>query len=156
MADEETLDAGAAVADNIAEAPKSESNKRKPAKRGDGKGAAASKRRKAKEIVPADASVKRRRYSDAERAEIIASVDAGIATGETLKASVRAAGVTEQSYYQWKKTAKAPQHVPKPVTGDIALTDLIELEAENQRLRAQLASKLRAENDELRKRLGRV
>lgn len=34
------------------------------------------------------------------------------------------------------------------------LADLVQLEEENQRLRKRLAEKLRAENAELRKRLG--
>ena len=42
----------------------------------------------------------------------------------------------------------------KAVSGGHELAELVQLEAENQKLRGQLAEKLRAENVELRKRLG--
>ncbi|SDN34886.1 hypothetical protein [Ensifer sp. YR511] len=58
-----------------------------------------------------------------------------------------------------KSTGKAPAAkqtietlVPTPVLDDIA--DLLQLEEENARLRKALSEKLRAENTELRKRLG--
>lgn len=46
--------------------------------------------------------------------------------------------------------------VPKeaPITAGDAIADFIQLEEENKRLRAALAGKLRAENADLRKRLG--
>lgn len=50
------------------------------------------------------------------------------------------------------RAAKQPTVTPAPVLDDIA--DLLQLEEENARLRKALAEKLRAENADLRKRLG--
>jgi len=50
---------------------------------------------------------------------------------------------------------EAPVKVLSPrVSSGYEISDLLELEAENQRLRKALAEKLRQENDDLRKRLG--
>jgi len=50
---------------------------------------------------------------------------------------------------------EAPVQVQSPlVSSGYEISDLLELEAENQRLRKALAEKLRQENDDLRKRLG--
>ena len=88
------------------------------------------------------------RYSDNERAEKLGLIEGLLARGKsTLKDAVKKAGITEQTYYHWKKAAG------KSVHSD-GLKDLVKLEEENQRLRKQLADKLRAENTELRKRLG--
>jgi putative transposase len=46
------------------------------------------------------------------------------------------------------------QRDEKPLAAGDELADLVQLEKENQRLRKILAEKLRAENAELRKRLG--
>ncbi|MCW1414162.1 SyrB-like regulator, partial [Rhizobium sp. 1AS11] len=52
-------------------------------------------------------------------------------------------------------TADQPKAETKAKAADLeTLSDLVELEAENIRLRSLLADKLRAENTELRKRLG--
>jgi len=56
-------------------------------------------------------------------------------------------GVSEQTYYQWKKAAE----IAAP-TDD--LKDLLALEEENKRLKRQLAERLRQENAELKKKLG--
>jgi putative transposase len=55
-----------------------------------------------------------------------------------------------------KAKSVAQAEVPKmaPVTAGDEMADLIQLEEENKRLRAALAEKLRAENADLRKRLG--
>ena len=54
-----------------------------------------------------------------------------------------------------KRTATpAAQTVATPVPANDELADLIQLEEENKRLRKTLADKLRAENADLRKRLG--
>jgi putative transposase len=61
----------------------------------------------------------------------------------------------DQAYYQWKKAAKPADNVAAAPADQIDdLAEFIELEAENARLRKMLAEKLRAENAELRRRLG--
>ncbi|MDK1494398.1 transposase [Sinorhizobium sp. 7-81] len=109
----------------------------------------------AAEPAPSKAA-KPRRYSEQERNEKLKLIETQVNEGKsTLKDAIKSAGISEQTYYQWKRTAKpveqqAEGSVP---TGD-ELADLVQLEAENQRLRKLLAEKLRAENAELRKRLG--
>ncbi|PLU24198.1 hypothetical protein BMJ26_10335 [Sinorhizobium medicae] len=71
---------------------------------------------------------------------------------------MQSAGISEQTYYHWKGAAKISAQKEDEATeflpaGD-ELADLVELEAENQKLRKRLAEKLRGENAELRKRLG--
>lgn len=66
---------------------------------------------------------------------------------KSIRNATSRAGISEQTYYQWKKIA-APRS-----TGD-DLKDLLALEAENVRLKKLLAERLRAENAELKKRLG--
>ncbi|MEL4070090.1 transposase [Ochrobactrum sp. GPK 3] len=100
----------------------------------------------------------RKRYSPAERASILASVAKAMKSGETtLKAVLQQAEVSEQTYYNWKNAAgktAAPVTV-QPSAGD-DLKALVALEAENLKLRKELAARLRAENAELRKRLGKA
>lgn len=96
---------------------------------------------------PAAARGKRKVYSGKERSQKLAEIEKSIRRGESVKNAVGQAGISEQTFYQWKKNA-APAS-----TGD-ELTDLVELEAENLRLRKRLAEHLRKENAELRKRLG--
>lgn len=67
--------------------------------------------------------------------------------GGSLKSAVRQAGISEQTYYQWRKAAE-----PAAPAGD--LKDLLALEEENERLKKLLAERLRKENDELKKKLG--
>lgn len=126
----------------------------------------------AKPTTAKTATAKRRNYSDQEKAEMLKQIEEKLSQGNsTLKAAVRSTGITEQTYYQWKRAAKATgqdepvQAARKPSrqsdrrkaaplpTGD-ELSDLVQLEEENRRLRKLLAKKLRQENSELRKRLG--
>jgi len=104
------------------------------------------------------------RYSAEERAAKIAQIETRSSESMNLKAAIREAGISEQTYYRWKRSAE-PQETPekaapqrkvekKPSAELETLEDLVALEAENIRLRTQLAEKLRAENAELRKRLG--
>ena len=104
------------------------------------------------------------RYSAKERAAKIAQIETRSSEGMNLKAAIKEAGISEQTYYRWKHSAE-PQEEPektasqqktekKPGAELETLEDLVALEAENIRLRTQLAEKLRAENAELRKRLG--
>jgi len=71
-----------------------------------------------------------------------------------VKAALKEAGVSEQTYYNWKNQAK--ENTPVVSHQSDELKNLVELEAENKRLRKELAEKLRTENAELRKRLGLV
>jgi putative transposase len=99
---------------------------------------------------------KPRRYSEQERIEKLKLIETQISEGtSTLKDAIKGAGVSEQTYYQWKRTAKPvdPKEDKRVPAGD-ELADLVQLEEENQRLRKLLADKLRAENSDLRKRLG--
>lgn len=134
--------------------------------------APAAKPTTAKTATAKTATAKRRNYSDQEKAEMLKQIEEKLSQGNsTLKAAVRSTGITEQTYYQWKRAAKATgqdepvQAARKPSrqsdrrkaaplpTGD-ELSDLVQLEEENRRLRKLLAKKLRQENSELRKRLG--
>ncbi|PSS60573.1 SyrB-like regulator [Ensifer sp. NM-2] len=72
------------------------------------------------------------------------SEDAPAPTTTKAKNTAKGAGKTQ--------TPKPATEPPAPVFDDIA--DLLQLEEENARLRKALAEKLRAENADLRKRLG--
>ena len=67
--------------------------------------------------------------------------------GETLKNAIKKVGISEQTYYYWKKAAGQ-----SPQSGE--LKDLVKLEEENARLKKLLADRLRKENVELKKKLG--
>ena len=104
------------------------------------------------------------RYTVKERAEKIAEIETRLSEGLNIKAAIKEDGISEQTYYRWKRNAAPKDKPEKPVpqpkvekkSGRVleTLEDLVTLEAENIRLRTQLAEKLRAENAELRKRLG--
>lgn len=89
----------------------------------------------------------RKVYSSKERAQKLGQIEKATGSGETLKSAARQAGISEQTYYQWKKAG-----TPASDSGD--LKDLIALEEENQRLKKLLAERLRKENAELKKKLG--
>jgi putative transposase len=101
-------------------------------------------------------AAKPRRYSEQERKEKLKLIETQVSESKgTLKDAIKSAGISEQTYYQWKRTAKpVGQQAEKPLPAGEELADLVRLEEENQRLRKILAEKLRAENAELRKRLG--
>lgn len=102
----------------------------------------------------ADRKIKR--YSPAERASLLAAVEKSMKDGKTtLKAALQKSDLSEQTYYNWKNAVKKTAPKAKVATSD-DLKMLVELEAENVRLRKELADKLRAENAELRKRLGKA
>lgn len=92
----------------------------------------------------------RKVYSLKERAEKLSKIGKAIDGGESVKSATTAVGVSEQTYYQWKKAAAA---APVAAKGD-ELKDLVALEEENKRLKTLLADRLRKENAELRKKLG--
>ncbi|PBB86948.1 transcriptional regulator [Mesorhizobium sp. WSM3876] len=102
---------------------------------------------KAEEIIAPTMRTGRKIYSEKERAHKLGQIEKSIGRGGTLKAAVKEVGITEQTYYHWKKAAAGP------VEGD-GLKDLVALEEENKRLKGLLAAQLRKENAELKKRLG--
>ncbi|TIU79714.1 MAG: transposase [Mesorhizobium sp.] len=89
----------------------------------------------------------RKVYSENERSQKLALIARSISGGATLKNSVKQAGISEQTYYIWKKAS-----APAATSDD--LKDLIALEEENKRLKGLLAERLRNENAELKRRLG--
>jgi putative transposase len=89
----------------------------------------------------------RKVYSEQERAQKLRDIENQTGLGSSLKDAVKKAGISEQTYYQWKKAAA---QVPQ---GD-ELKDLVKLEEENARLKQLLADRLHKENAELRKKLG--
>jgi putative transposase len=102
------------------------------------------------------AAPKRKTYSDREKAEKLNLISTQVAKGKAaLQEAIKSAGISVQTYYQWKRSDKpAVNKVEKTSSGGHDLAELVQLEEENQKLRVQLAEKLRAENVELRKRLG--
>jgi hypothetical protein len=96
---------------------------------------------------PVLAKKARKVYSEQERTQKLGQIEKSIRGGESVKSATRQAGISEQTYYQWKKTA-----TPASESGD--LKDLIALEEENKRLKGLLAERLRKENAELKKKLG--
>lgn len=90
----------------------------------------------------------RKVHSDSERAQKLGVIESLLARGRsTLKDAVKKAGISEQTYYQWKKAAEKASQPDD-------LRELVKLEEENLRLKKLLADRLRSENAELRKRLG--
>ncbi len=60
----------------------------------------------------------------------------------TLKDAIKKAGISEQTYYLWKRAAKPVQQAEqKSVAAVDAFEDLIQLEEENLKLRKALAEK---------------
>ena len=96
---------------------------------------------------PVLAKKARKVYSEQERTRMLGQIEKSIHRGESVKSATRQAGISEQTYYQWKKTA-----APTSEGGD--LKDLLALEEENKRLKSLLAERLRKENAELKKKLG--
>ncbi|ANT54293.1 hypothetical protein A6B35_29960 (plasmid) [Mesorhizobium amorphae CCNWGS0123] len=96
----------------------------------------------------------RKMYSEEERVKKLSQIEKLLGGGATLKSAVTQAGTTEQTYYQWKKKAAvtAVAAVAAPASDD--LKDLLALEEENKQLKNLLAERLRAENAELKRRLG--
>ncbi|MBA8821735.1 transcriptional regulator [Ochrobactrum sp. P6BS-III] len=108
---------------------------------------------------PATRTVKK--YTPAQRASILASVEKTTKSGKTtLKAALQQLEVSEQTYYNWKnaagKTAPVAAKAKTTVGASDDLKTLITLEAENLKLRKELATKLRAENAELRRCLSQA
>ncbi|MDK1390200.1 transposase [Sinorhizobium sp. 8-89] len=99
---------------------------------------------------------KPRKHSEQEKIEKLKLIETEVAQHKsTLKDAIKRAGISEQTYYQWKRAAKpVAQKADMPVSPGDEFAELVQLEKENQRLRKLLAEKLRTENADLRKRLG--
>ena len=131
--------------------PETEKKATKP-KKTPGRQARAARTRAASEPSPeavASPAVRtaRKIYSEKERAQKLGDIENQTGRGSSLKDAVKKAGISEQTYYQWKKAAAQVSQ------GD-ELKDLVKLEEENARLKQLLADRLRKENAELRKKLG--
>jgi hypothetical protein len=144
----QTLTAEPAKGDAVeakAKAPRTRKTAKAQPKRSVAKGVA-----KAAMSEPASVSAakgSRKTYSASERAQKLGQIRKSIGRGESVKSATRQAGISEQTYYQWKKAASAA-----PESGE--LKDLLTLEEENARLKKMLAEQLRKENAELKKKLG--
>lgn len=97
----------------------------------------------------ASSTVRRARkvYSEKERGQLLGQIEKSIGHGGSVKNATSQAGISEQTYYQWKKSAA-------PASDSSELKDLLALEEENARLKKLLADRLRKENAELKKKLG--
>jgi putative transposase len=147
MANEQDVQASNPVADAGSEVAIPEPRKRKQS--------SGSAKERPKKAVASAEPARPRRYSASEKAEKLGQIDANVSAGTTLRTAIKETGISEQTYYQWKRSAlPSDQPETKPAADSDSLSDLVQLEAENQRLRKLLAEKLRAENAELRKRLG--
>jgi putative transposase len=110
----------------------------------------------AKAIAAKVPTAKSSRSSEQERAEKLKLIETQVAEGtSSLKDAIKTASISEQTYYNWKRALRpVDQRQEKPAPAGDEFADLVQLEEENQRLRKILAEKLRAENADLRKRLG--
>lgn len=98
-------------------------------------------------VASVSAKAPRKIYSARERTQMLGQIEKLITAGESIKSATKHAGISEQTYYQWKKGATVV-----PESGE--LKDLLALEEENIRLKKLLADRLRKENAELKKKLG--
>lgn len=89
----------------------------------------------------------RKVHSTTERAQKLGQIEKSIKAGESIKSATRKAGISEPTFYQWKKGVT-------PADGRNDLKDLLALEEENERLKKLLAERLRKENAELKRKLG--
>ncbi|PSS59987.1 transcriptional regulator [Ensifer sp. NM-2] len=152
MVEENTAPASVAVDDaTAAKAP--EAKKRNAAKR---QKAAAEPVRLSNATAAKATGGKTRKHSAEEKLKKLKSIEAQVADGaSTLKDAIKSAGMSAQTYYNWKGSVRSGSQTAAELvpTGD-EFAELVQLEAENQRLRRLLCEKLRAENSDLRKRLG--
>ncbi|KSV76026.1 hypothetical protein N185_16390 [Sinorhizobium sp. GW3] len=151
MADDSSTDSTTAIVDasNETEARKNQKQPRQPTKSTAGEQSAS------KPVEARTAASSGKRHSHGERIEKLDLIQSKVAAGHTLKDAVASAGISEQTYYNWKRNTDIAGHAHgKPSLGG-EQTDLLALETENQRLRHLLAEKLRVENLELREKLNR-
>jgi putative transposase len=100
-----------------------------------------------KAVASPTARTARKIYSEKERAQKLGEIEKQIGRGESIKAAVQKAGISQQTYSHWKKAAGQ-------TTPSDELRDLVKLEEENARLKKLLADRLRKENADLKKKLG--
>jgi putative transposase len=100
-----------------------------------------------KAVASPTARTARKIYSEKERAQKLGEIEKQIGWGESIKAAVQKAGISQQTYSHWKKAAGQ-------TTPSDELKDLVKLEEENARLKKLLADRLRKENADLKKKLG--
>ncbi len=101
----------------------------------------------AEAVVSPAVRAARKIYSEAKRAQKLGQIEKQTGRGESIKAAVKNAGISEQTYYQWKKVAGKESQ-----SGE--LKDLVKIEEENVRLKKLLSDRLRKEIAELKKKLG--
>ncbi|RTM10921.1 MAG: transcriptional regulator [Hyphomicrobiales bacterium] len=154
MADPQQTEASQALTEAPAKAEpvaaKKKAARQKPAAKAQPKRSAAKEAARAaisEPISPAPVKAPRKIYSEKERTQKLAQIEKAIAGGASSKSAVSQAGISEQTYYQWKKAAA-------PASERDELKDLVALEEENKRLKKMLAEHLRKENEELKSRLG--
>lgn len=97
--------------------------------------------------APAVSGTVRKSYTKQERAQKLGEIQKLVSAGESVKGATKKAGISEQTYYQWKKPSVKNTQLDE-------LKDLVKLEAENAHLKKLLADRLRKENIELKKKLG--
>jgi hypothetical protein len=155
MADPQQIEASQALTEapaktEPAQPKKKKAARQKPATKAQPKRLAAKEAARAaisEPVSPAPAKAPRKIYSAKERAQKLSQIEKAIAGGASSKSAVSQVGISEQTYYHWKKAA-----APAPESD--ALKDLVTLEEENKRLKKMLAEQLRKENAELKSRLG--
>lgn len=154
MPDPQEAETVEAVAEAPATAEAPEPQKKAPRPK---KAKATPKRRIAKEAAkpaskmteaqPTPTPGKRKIYSKMERVQKLAQIEKAVAHSGSIKSAVSQAGISEQTYYHWKKTA-----LPASIKDD--LPNLDELEAEHKRLKKRLAEWYIKENAEMKQKLG--
>jgi putative transposase len=153
MADENNIGQNAVAATDAEAKTPAVKKQRSPQRQ---KTAAEPARAASKATVAKSPVAKPRTYSEQEKTGKLKLIETEITEGKsTLRDAIKKAGISEQTYYNWKRTATPiAQKDKKPVPAGDELGDLVQLEEENRKLRKRLAEKLRAENTQLRKRLG--
>jgi len=95
-----------------------------------------------------------KRHTPEEKQAKIGQIESDISNGAmTLKDAVQKAGISDETYYQWKRSAKLAEPIMAGSDVSDEIDDLVALEKENLRLRTILAERLRKENAELRRKL---
>jgi putative transposase len=91
----------------------------------------------AKAVAAAALTSRAKNYSAEERMAKLDLINTQVRNGiSTLKDAIKAAGISEQTYYDWKRTSNSVEQIDaKPVPAGDDLADLVHLEQENLRLR---------------------
>ncbi len=108
-------------------------------------------------VSPKPPAGKSKRHSNEQKLVLVKQIEERLAEKSvTLKQALSDVGISDQTYYVWKRSLSAAPVVSSesPSTSDDEFAEFNALEEENRRLRKLLAEKLRSENADLRKRLG--